>query len=72
MKQRDRALEGMRYFDQVLADNEFVAGDEYSMADITVFAGLAFADFANIEVPTECTHLKAWHQRMGQRPALAA
>ncbi len=70
LKQRDRAIQGMHYFDDVLSKNDFIAGDSYSMADITVFAGLAFADFANIDVPEDCTHLKNWHERMGQRPAL--
>ncbi len=70
-KQRERAIDGMRYFDQVLAEQEFVAGDAYSMADITVFAGLAFADFAQVTIPAECTNLSAWRNRVAQRPAIA-
>ncbi|MGZ2385879.1 glutathione S-transferase [Rhizobium brockwellii] len=31
--QRDKALGGMRYFDMVLQDRSFVAGDAFSMAD---------------------------------------
>ncbi len=70
-KQRERALSGMRYFDTVLAENAFVAGENYSMADITVFAGLGFADFANIAVPDECAHLLAWRARIASRPAVS-
>lgn len=69
--QKDRALNGMRYFDSVLADQAFVAGDAFSMADITAFAGLAFADFAQIEVPEDCANLIAWRQRVANRPSIA-
>lgn len=70
-KQKERALDGMRYFDSVLANNEYVAGENFSMADITLFAGLAFADFVKMEVPAECTNLLAWKGRMASRPSIA-
>ena len=69
--QKDRAVEGMRYFDGVLAKQDYVAGDAFSMADITAFAGLAFADFAKIDIPEDCGHLKAWRQRVAERPSVA-
>jgi glutathione S-transferase len=70
MKQRERAIDGMRYFDTLLAGQPFVAGENFSMADITLFAGLAFADFAKIELPAECNHLAAWRARMAKRPSM--
>lgn len=70
--QRSGAIEGMHCFNDVLSRQNYVAGDRFSMADITVFAGLAFADLAKIEVPAECTHLKAWRERVSQRPSIAA
>jgi glutathione S-transferase len=69
--QRDRAVDGMRYLDKVLADQPYIAGDDFSVADITAFAGLAFADFAKIDVPADCANLKAWHQKVAQRPSIA-
>jgi len=70
-KQKGKALEGMRYFDKVLGNQPFVAGDDFSMADITTFAGLAFADFAKIDVPEDCTNLVAWRERVAARPSIA-
>lgn len=70
-KQRERAIKGMHYFDKVLADRPYVAGDKFSMADITTFCGLGFADFAKIEVPAECQNLLAWRQKVAQRPSIA-
>lgn len=69
--QHDRAIDGMRYLDKVLADQPYIAGENFSVADITAFAGLAFADFAKIDVPDDCANLQAWHQKVSQRPSIA-
>jgi glutathione S-transferase len=72
LKQRERALGTMRYLDGVLATRPYVAGDSFSVADITALAGLAFAGFAAIDIPDDCGALKAWHARVAQRPSVAA
>lgn len=68
---RETALETMRYLDGVLANQDFLAGESFSMADITAYAGLVFADFAKVEVPSELTNLDAWRTRISERPALS-
>jgi glutathione S-transferase len=70
-KSRERALAGMRYFDDVLSRQPFLAGERFSMADITAFAGLSFADFAGIEAPEDLSHLKPWRERVAARPSVA-
>ena len=69
--QRKRAIEGMRYFDSVLEHQPFIAGSNFSMADITAFAGLAFADFAKVDLPTDCKNLIAWREKISSRPSIA-
>jgi glutathione S-transferase len=69
--QKDRATAGMRYLDGVLATQPYLAGDAFSMADITAFAGLAFADFAKVDVPADCANLIAWRAKVGARPSIA-
>lgn len=69
LKQKEKALNGMRYFNQVLENNTFVTGDDFTAADITLFAGLAFADFAQIAIPSECTSLVEWRARVASRPS---
>jgi glutathione S-transferase len=71
LQQRERALAVMRYLDCVLATQPYVAGDRFTVADITALAGLAFADFAAIDIPAECTSLQAWRRRAAQRPSVA-
>jgi glutathione S-transferase len=70
-KNRERAIAGMRYLDQVLAGQPFLAGKHFTMADITAFAGLAYAAIAGIEVPDELNNLGFWHQRVAGRPSIA-
>ena len=62
----------MRYFDGVLRERQYVAGDAFSMADITVLEGLVFAGFAKIAVPEDCTALIAWRARVEARPSVKA
>jgi glutathione S-transferase len=69
--QREKALAGMQYFDDVLSQSQFVAGDAFSMADITLFAGLGFAGFAEIEIPPSLQNLHNWQARVAARPSIA-
>lgn len=70
-KSRERALAGMHLLDDVLGQRPYLAGERFTMADITAFAGLAFADFAKIDVPEDLVHLKAWRQRIAARASVA-
>ena len=72
MNTREKSIAGMKYFNKVLRDNDFVSGDNFTAADITLFAGLAFADFAGVEIPSECTNLQAWRSKVAERPSIAA
>lgn len=67
---REKAEAGMRYFDEVLRKQPFVAGDAFSMADTTVLGGLLFAFYAKIPVPDSCTALLAWKERMYERESV--
>ncbi len=69
LRQRDRAVRGMQYFDSVLKTRSFIAGDVFSMADITVIGGLIFAGFLKLPIPAECEALHAWYARMQERPS---
>jgi glutathione S-transferase len=69
-RRRDRAIKGMAYSDSVLQDHLFVAGDAFSMADITVFAGLMFADAAGLAMPEDHAALAAWRARVAEWPSV--
>ena len=69
-QQRDRALAGLNYFDTVLKNQGYLAGDSFSMADITLFAGLMFADAAGIAIPAEYAALAAWRSKVSELPSV--
>lgn len=70
-KNRERVLVTMRYLDGVLSRQPYLAGDKFSIADITAFAGFAYADIAKIEIPAVLRNLKAWRSRIAARPSVA-
>jgi len=72
LRQREVAIQTMTYLDGVLSTSDFLAGDQFSMADITAFAGLAFADFAKVDIPENLHNLIKWRAQMAQRPSIAA
>ena len=54
--QRDKALKGMHYFDAVLKRQPFIAGEAFSMADITVIGGLIFAGLVKLRCLRSAKH----------------
>jgi len=69
-KQGEKARQGFVYFNDLLANTQFVAGDQFTSADITLYAGLVFAGFAQIAIPGELTHLHAWQSNVANRPSV--
>jgi len=65
---RPRAIEVMRWFDSELAGRAFVAGDRYTIADITLLTTIDFAGFIGLEMPDEAANLRDWHRRVSARP----
>jgi glutathione S-transferase len=67
---RDRAVAGMRYFERVLQTLPFVAGNQFSMADITVFAGSLFAGDAGDAESDESVALRSSRARVSEMPGV--
>lgn len=69
---KTRALAGMTWLNEVLRAHTFVAGDSYSIADITALVAIDFRKPARIELPDELEHLIAWHSNVSGRPSARA
>lgn len=69
-KHGERAIGGMKYFDSVLRTQPYVAGDQFSVADITVWAALMHGDYAGLTVPADHTALLEWRARINDRPSV--
>jgi glutathione S-transferase len=62
----------MRALDRRLADNEFIAADRFTIADIVAVVGLDFARLIKYRPPEELEHLARWFEASRARPAAAA
>ena len=58
--------------DTRLADNRFLAGEYFSIADITALVAVDFLKPAKLGVPESATHLRRWHHEVAQRPSASA
>jgi glutathione S-transferase len=63
----------MKWLDGELADGRpWLAGANYSIADIVLLCGIDFAKFVHMDMPEDAKHLRAWHARVSARPSAAA
>jgi len=69
---KPKAVEFLRFLDGELAGREFVAGDSYSIADITGLIAIDFMKPARIQMPPDCTHVLRWYQAVSSRPSATA
>ena len=58
-------------FDARMAGREFVAGDHFSLADITAVVAIDFARAVRVTPREDHANLLAWRARMAQRPSMA-
>jgi glutathione S-transferase len=73
--ERSRARVGNFYadFDARLADVPFIAGDEFSVADITAVVTVDFATrAAGLAMPEEHAALRRWYDGASARPSMGA
>lgn len=58
--------------DQQLGQSEFVAGEHFSIADITAFCAIGFARVVELEIPEDMSNLQRWYSQMRERPSSKA
>lgn len=69
---KSKAIEGMRILDTELSDREFIAGEAFSIADITALCVLDFGKVAKVTVPDALTSLNRWRVAVSGRPSASA
>ena len=69
---RAKVIDAMRFIDGALADRPWLAGKDFSIADITLLCSVDFAAFIGMPIPDDMVHLKAWHERASARPSAQA
>ncbi|HJZ43190.1 MAG TPA: glutathione S-transferase [Hyphomicrobiaceae bacterium] len=69
---KPRAQEVLKFLDEELAGRRFIAGDSYSVADITALVAVDFMKPARIERPEGLKYLARWHEEVSARPSAKA
>ena len=69
---KPKAIEFLAILDRELQGREFIAGDAYSIADITGLVGVDFMKPARIEVPAEFGNVRRWYEAVSARPSARA
>ena len=62
----------LAWLDSVLAEREFIAGDRYTIADITALCGVDFGRVSKIRIQPAQTNLARWHAAVSARPSASA
>jgi glutathione S-transferase len=72
----DRGFAGItRFFNQLeryLEESEYVAGDQFTIADITALCVVDFAGWVKRGIPAEHVRTQRWHEAVSSRPSAKA
>ncbi|MCB2061201.1 MAG: glutathione S-transferase family protein [Novosphingobium sp.] len=68
---RPRIVTGLEMLEPQLANHPFVAGPDFSIADITAVLPLRMLDMLGIELPDHCPAVARWREDVLARPSVA-
>lgn len=68
----EKARKMFDFMNNHLANSEYVAGEAFSVADITALCTVDFARVVKLRIGEDQPHLKRWHDTVSSRPSAAA
>jgi len=69
-EQRKEFIRRLEWLDNEISDGRpYIAGESFSVADITLIAAFVICRFANVEIPASLTHINKWEAAMRSRPS---
>ena len=69
---RPRVIKMMYWFDKQIEDKEFICLNKFTIADISALVCFDFAKWPKIEIPSDCTNLLNYYERLNSRPSAKA
>ena len=69
---KPRVLSFLEFLDADLKDRPYIAGANFTVADITTMIAVDFMRVTKLAVPEALTNVKRWHQAVMARPSAAA
>ncbi len=71
-RSKSRVLSFFKTLDMQLAQNEFIAGDHFTIADITAVVMIDFAARVKIGIDDDAANLQRWYATVSARPGASA
>ena len=69
---KKESFERLKWLDDELATRQFIAGDRYTVADITLQCTMIVAKNVGIRIPEDHSNLSRWFQQVSARPTARA
>ena len=69
---RQRVFENLSWLDDRLADREFIATDDYTVADISAQCGFLLGKNTGTPIPETCANVLRWFEAVTHRPTARA
>jgi len=69
---KPRVFTFLELLDRELAGRPYLAGDDFTVADITAMVAVDFMKVSKLKVPDEMANVRRWHQEVSARPSAAA
>jgi glutathione S-transferase len=69
---KKQSFKQLAWLDGEMADRPFVAGDRYTIADITLLIGVDFGRVSDIRIDPEHKNLTRWYGEVSSRPSAKA
>lgn len=70
--QRETAQQQFKWLDEQIGNRPFIAGDRFTIADITAQVAVDFGEFAGIKFDPALKNLSRWHKSVSSRPSAKA
>ncbi|HLW71589.1 MAG TPA: glutathione S-transferase [Candidatus Binataceae bacterium] len=70
--QKQNAEDNLKWLDSELANRRYIAGDRFSIADITAMIAIDFGRVSKIAIQPEQKNLARWHAEVSARPSAKA
>lgn len=70
--QKKNAESCLVWLHEVLADRPFIAGERYTIADITALCAIDFGRVSKIRIQPDQQHLARWYEAVSSRPSAKA
>ena len=69
---KPRVIDFLKFLDGELKNRPYVAGPDYTVADITALVAVDFMRVSKMTVPDNLTNVRRWHEAVSTRPSAVA